>query len=60
MIEHSDGPDWSFALARFDGADTLATVRLEDTAAAGPLRLTPVPKGPPALILAPNTKDRRP
>jgi uncharacterized OB-fold protein len=58
IVERSDGPEAAFALARFDGADTLATVRIDDSAGSiGRGRLKPVPDGPPALIITADTKD---
>lgn len=58
LIDRSDGGDLGFALVRFDGADTLATVRLQGIgteAVRG--RLAASADGPPALVLVPEPGD---
>lgn len=60
IIERSDGDSLSLALARFDGADSLAIVRLrqaDETRERG--RLAAVPDGEPALVLLPEPEDDR-
>lgn len=54
ITHRTDGTDGSFALVRFDGAETQAVVRLQDlppTEASG--RLRPLTHPLPALILYP-------
>lgn len=59
IVERSDGDGSSFALAKFDGADTVATVRLQDPENNTDHRcLAAVPDGPPALVLVPDSKDK--
>ncbi len=61
IVERSDGGDLSLALARFDGAESLATVRLQDIKSATDRGyLAAVADGPPALVLVPKPKDETP
>lgn len=58
IVERSDGGNASFALARFDGADTLTTVHLQDfQSAAVRGRLAAAADGPPAIVLVPEPED---
>ncbi len=53
ILQRSDGPENSFALARFEGADTLTSVRLHNPEIQSDRgRLLAVPEGPPAQVLA--------
>ena len=53
LVYHCDGADGSFALVRFEGADTSTVVRLEDRLEIGQIGyLQASESGNPALVLA--------
>ena len=57
IVERTDGPEGSFGLVRFDGAQTHSSARLDGVAmAARRARLKPVGEGLPAIVLTTDTE----